>query len=270
MIVLEPNQVEAARQGSRAALDVIVRTLRGPIYNLAMRMLGNPADADDATQEILVKIITKLGDLRDDAAAGGWALRVACRHLVHTRKAGRLEALRLTLRGFAADLADGLEDIHDEASPDPHQEALISQVKIGCTLALLTCLSRPLRAAYILGDVFDLTDAEAAEMLEIDNAAFRQRLRRARSLITGFMQARCGIISPDATCRCDRRVKQAVRLGRVSPGPQPAEPPSPSVAEIRKEVARLERGRAILALMRSNPDFAADASAFELETLIGY
>ncbi len=269
MIELEPHLVEAARQGSRAALDVIVRTLRGPLYNLAMRMLGNAADADDATQEILVKIITNLGSLRDDDAAGGWALRIACRHLVHTRKAGRLETLRLTFRGFAADLADGLEDIPDDAVPDPHQETLISQVKVGCTLALLTCLSRPLRAAYILGDVFDLPDAEAAAMLEIDNAAFRQRLRRARALVTGFMQARCGIVTTDAACRCARRVKQAVRRGRVDPNAEAAEAHSPSVAEIRNEIARLERGRAVLALLRSNPDFTPDPTTFNLEALIG-
>jgi len=82
----------------------------------------------------------------------------------------------------------------NEWSPSPEcaarDQVLIEEVKIACTLALLTCLSRPLRVAYILGDIFELSDAEAAHALKIDPAAFRQRLRRARALVTGFVQAR--------------------------------------------------------------------------------
>ena len=58
MIHLDPEQVSAARQGDRAALASLVRSLQRPVYGLAMRMLAHPADAEDATQEILIKIIT--------------------------------------------------------------------------------------------------------------------------------------------------------------------------------------------------------------------
>lgn len=96
MIRFDPEEIEAARRGSRAALERVVHAAERPIYNLALRMLANRADAEDATQEILVKIVTHLGELREVGAAGGWALRIACRHLVKARRRSRVEAMRLT------------------------------------------------------------------------------------------------------------------------------------------------------------------------------
>lgn len=270
MIKLDPKLVVAAQQGSRSALETLVRSMERPVFNLSIRMLAHGPDAEDATQEILIKFITHLGEVMDAEAAGAWAFRIACRHLVHARKQGTLEARRLTFKGFAADLDEGLEDVADDSAKDAEFRMMVDEVKIGCTLALLTCLSRALRAAYILGEIFELTDTEAAAALEIEATAFRQRLRRARSLVIGFIEARCGIVSPAAKCRCDRRVTQALRLGRVEKGrprQPPAETPGPGIMEVRAEVAKLERGRAVAALMRSNPDFTTEVGRFVVEGL---
>lgn len=272
MIELAPHLVAAAQQGSRDALEALVRSMQRPVFNLAMRMLGHPADAEDATQEILVKAITHIGEVRDPLAAGAWAFRIACRHLVHVRRQGALEAQRLTFKGFAADLEAGLEDLPDTVAKDAEAQAMIEEVKIGCTLALLTCLSRSLRAAYVLGEIMELSDREAAAALEIDPAAFRQRLRRARSLVTSFMQTRCGVVSAAASCRCDRRVTQATRLGRVTPGQRlmpRTETRAPTIAEVRAKVAELERGQAVAALMRSNPDFTTDVGQLVINAIGG-
>ncbi len=131
MIKLDPDLVAAARQGSRAALEALVFSLQHPVFNLAIRMLANRSDAEDATQEILIKVVTHLGDVRDAEATGAWAFRVACRHLVQLRKQGRVEAQRFTFRAFAADLAEGLEELPDESMLDPETQVLIEEVKIG-------------------------------------------------------------------------------------------------------------------------------------------
>lgn len=272
MITLDPGLVASAREGSRQGLEDLVRALERPVFNLAIRMLGHKADAEDATQEILIKVITHLGEVREEAAAGAWAFRIACRHLVHARQRGGLEAMRLTFRAFAADLADGAEDLPDDNAEDPETQIMIEEVKIGCTLALLICLSRPLRAALVLGEVFELSDAEAAHALEIEPAAYRQRLSRARAMVTAFVQARCGIVSPGAPCRCDRRVLRAARLGRVERGRARLEGDGVSttpIAEVRARVAALERGRAAVALLRSNPNFTTEVGALVMESLGG-
>lgn len=260
MIRLDPDTVLTARQGSRAALTAIVHAAERPIYNLALRMLANRADAEDATQEILIKIVTHLGSVRDAEAAGAWAFRIACRHLVQERRRGRVEAMRLTFEGFAADLERGLTTLPGDVLSDAEAALALEEVKIGCTLAMLVCLSRPLRIAYILGDVFEVTETEAAAVLDIAPSAYRQRLRRAREAVTGFVAARCGLVSDRAACRCDKRVAPALAMGRVTKGQSEFEAtdgPYPSVADVRQHVSRLETGRAAAALMRSNPEFSS-------------
>lgn len=258
MIILDPTLVAAAQQGSCTALESLIRAAQKPVYNLAIRMLGHPADAEDAAQEILIRIVTHLGGVREAEAAGAWAFRIACRHLMERKRSGRLESMRLTFRGFGADLDEGLTDLPDTQAVDAETSAMVEEVKLGCTLALLTCLSRPLRAAYILGEIFELTDAEAAAALDMDPAAFRQRLSRARALVTGFVAKKCGIVATDAKCRCDKRVGMAEKLGRIERGKRlvpPSDDAGPTIAEVRAQIARLETGRAAAALMRSNPDF---------------
>ncbi len=255
MITIDKGVVDAAREGNRAALQNLIRAIQRPIYNVALRMLANPADADDAAQEIVIKIITNLGGLRDTGAAGGWALRVAMRHLVHQRRKGRVEAMRLSFRSFGVDLMDGLSDIPDDQSPDPMRQVLAAQVKIGCTMALLTCLSRSLRAAYILGEIYELADGEAASVLEIAPAAYRQRLARARAMVMAFTQRFCGVAAADAPCQCARRVDKALATYRVQRETCAPEAKSHDLAEIKKAIAVLEQNRSAAALMRSNPEF---------------
>jgi RNA polymerase sigma factor (sigma-70 family) len=270
MIELDRNEILAARQGSRAALSAIVRAAERPIYNLALRMLANRADAEDATQEILIRIVTNLGSLRDVDSAGAWAMRIATRHLVHERKRGRVEAMRLTFEGFAADLEQGLAPLPEGELTEVETAMAIEEVKIGCTLAMLVCLTRPLRIAYILGDVFELADTEAASVLEIAPSAYRQRLRRARAQVTAFVTARCGVVSGAAACRCEKRVAPALRLGRVVTGQtefETADGSRHNVAELRERIGKLEHGRAATALMRSNPDFRSSVGHLVMAVL---
>ncbi|GGA28726.1 RNA polymerase sigma factor [Neptunicoccus cionae] len=258
MIIFDPTQVVAARQGSRAALGGLINAAKGPVFNLAMRMLAHREDAEDATHEILIKIITHLSDVREIDLAGAWAFRVATRHLTQTARLGRVEKMRLTFEDFAENLNhDERDGSHIGLTEIEHQLAL-KEVKVGCTLAMLVCLSRPLRMAYILGDIFELTDTEASGVLEIQAGTYRQRLRRARSSVSDFMQSNCSIHSASARCRCENRIAPALRLGRIEKGA--ANLNSDQAAqlhpdEIRKDVAALETARRSVAIMRSNPQF---------------
>lgn len=269
MITLDQHQLAAARKGSRTALQALIKALDRPVYNLALRMLAHPADAEDATQEILIQIITHLGQIKDERAAGAWAFKLAMRHLVHTRKRSKLEAQRLTFTAFGADLEDGLEALPDPQATNPETQVMVEEVKIGCTLALLTCLSRPLRAAFILGEIFDLSDTEAAPALDITPAAFRQRLKRARALVSDFTQTHCGLVSDTAACQCENRVQTAERKARIQRGVRlfPSEPDQPSVTALRTHIQTLDQARRSTALMRSNPEFLSDVGARVLEAL---
>ena len=81
--------VEAAKEGDKKALETLILKIQDKIYGLALRMLYNPSDAEDASQEILLKIITHLGTFRGESAFTTWMYRVAVNHLLTSAGVGR-------------------------------------------------------------------------------------------------------------------------------------------------------------------------------------
>lgn len=249
--------VEQARRGDAGALDELVRALQDDVYALAVRMLWDPHDAEDASQEILVKVVTRLDGFRGDSALRTWVYRIAVNHLVSTRRR-HMERQGWTFEAFADDLAIGL-DRRAPAEPSSAAEALLAEeVKVGCTLGMLQCLDRPHRVAYILGEVFDLPSDTAAAVCDTTAATYRKRLSRARTRVRAFVAERCGIVNPDAPCRCTRRVDVAIRTGRIDPAaptfaghPTLSDPPPIAAA-----VAEMEDLHDAAALFRSHPHFA--------------
>lgn len=205
-----------ARGGDRDALESVVRAVQRDVHALAVRFLWHPQDAEDATQEILVRVITGLAGFRGDSAFTTWVYRLASNTLLTLRRQ-RMEERATSFDAFGEDLGRGLRDDPLRTEPGVDEALLLEEVKIGCTLAMLLCLDRGHRMAYILGEIVELDHREAAEVLEISKAAFRKRLSRARASITSFMTARCGLVNPDSACRCRRRVATAIDLGRVDP-----------------------------------------------------
>ena len=138
---------------------------------------------------------------------------------------------------------------------------------------MLTCLDRPHRMAYILGEILEMEGEEAARVLAIRPAAFRKRLSRAREAIVAFTRAKCGLVSPERPCRCRRRVGHAVRLGRVDPrrllfATDAAR--ARRFPEVLAEIRRLQDIRRAAALFRSHPRFAPPADfAAQIRKLVG-
>jgi RNA polymerase sigma factor (sigma-70 family) len=205
----KPSSIEdiarKALDGDREALDALVRTLQGDIYGLALRMLWNREDAEDATQEILIRIVTRLSQFGFRSRLKTWAYRLAVNHVLDVKKSA-IERLHLSFERFADDLGNGLQP---ESASDTEQSLLIDEVKVGCSLAMLQCLDRPHRAAYVLGEVMEFSGPEAGEVLAISPELFRKRLQHAREAVLGFLRSHCGLVSDAAPCRCHRRVRSA-------------------------------------------------------------
>lgn len=256
-------EVARAKAGDRAALESVVRAVQKEVYNLALRFLWHPQDAEDATQEILIRVVTGLGGFRGDSGFRTWVYRVACNALLTLRKQ-RMERQSLSFEEFGEDLGRGLSDDPVSVEHDGDKQLLLEEVKIGCTLAMLLCLDRDHRLAYILGEIVELDHNDAAEVLEITPAAYRKRLSRARMSITSFMTSRCGLVNPANACRCARRVATAVVLDRVSPSnlrfASSAEH-AKRFPQVLVEIRQLEETRRAAALYRSHPE-AKPSGAF--------
>ncbi|MFA5984257.1 MAG: sigma-70 family RNA polymerase sigma factor [Methylococcaceae bacterium] len=244
--------VQAVRTGDKNALDQLVRALKDGIYGIALRMVTCPTDAEDVTQEVLIKIMIKLDSFRGDASLRTWAYRITVNHILDRRKS-RVEELGLDFDMFGQDLAHGLSE-----SSETEQE-LVQEVKLGCSLAMLTCLSREQRIAYILGEVFNLSSRLAAEIADVDEQVYRQRLSRARNQLESFTKAYCGVINQDNDCRCERRVEQAIKVGRVKPDKLIfAQHP-----RLESTIEEMDLLYSTASLMRSHPRYSAPERILE-------
>jgi len=83
------NLARRAVEGDRAALEALVGAISDDVYRLAMRMLGHPADAEDACQEMLIKVVTHLGSFRGESGLRTWVWKVATNHLASVRRSRR-------------------------------------------------------------------------------------------------------------------------------------------------------------------------------------
>ena len=251
--------VERARAGDQNALEQLVTQIQDGVYRLSLRMLYHPSDAEDASQEILVRVVTNLGSFEGRSAFSSWVYRVACNHLLTTRKR-RAEA-----QGVSFALCEQMiEDAHQQDPAkipvDPERKVLVKEMRLSCLQGLLLCLERKYRLAFVLGDVLGLSGPEAAHALEIRPAAFRKRLSRARDQMQAFMQTNCGLHNPAAPCSCEGHLPAAIKDGFVRPDrllfaghpTRASEPEAPT--EALKELSSLA------ALFRDHPAYAAPDS----------
>ncbi|MFF0636817.1 RNA polymerase sigma factor [Nocardia sp. NPDC004151] len=258
----ERDLVARAVGGDRAAVADVVRLLQDPIYRLALRMVWRPADAEDATQEILLRVVGNLASWRGEAKLTTWAYRIGVNYLLNLKRQTPQEQRQLSLDEFGEGLREGLAE---EDYRGPEATLLTHEVRLNCSQAMLQCLGRDERVAYVLSDVFEVNSEEAAWIVGATPAAYRKRVERAKKRLGNFLRSTCGLANPQAFCRCSRRVEKAVELGRVDPK-RPAfaahavTPGGRSVAEAERQMIRLHDAAAVLG---AHPDYAAPQSKME-------
>src|SRR5437879_10113333 len=78
--------VEQAKNGDRAALEKLVLRHQAWIYNIAVRMVFQPHDAEEVTQEVLVKVITKLSTFKGESKFRTWLYRITANHVLNMKR----------------------------------------------------------------------------------------------------------------------------------------------------------------------------------------
>jgi RNA polymerase sigma factor (sigma-70 family) len=208
---LEDLRVRAL-DGDRAALSSLCAALGARLFPLALRVLGDIRDAEDATQDILVKIVTHLAQFEGRSQLSTWAHTIAIRHLRGAR-ASRAETRALDAETFAALLDQGIAFGAQSPAPTPEDRLLLDEVRLSCTQGMLLTLEREERLALVLVELLGFDAAEGAALCEDSHAAFRQRLSRARARLGTFLRAHCGVVNDDAACRCARQLPAKAALG---------------------------------------------------------
>jgi len=205
--------VRQAIDGDKSALEGVIASVQDDIYYLALRMLANPDDARDATQEILIKIITKLSTFKFQSQFKTWTYRIASNYLISEKKILSKDP-GLTFDVYKADLESDLQDPLNLKNL-PEYSIILNELRISCTIAMLLCLNPSHRIAYILGDIYELEHQEASDILSITKDNFRKQLSRARKKVVSFTANSCGLVNDCAKCSCEKKITGAIGRQRV-------------------------------------------------------
>ena len=187
----------------------LVRQLQTPIFNLALRMLGSVADAEDATQEILLLVLEKLPGFRGESALSTWVYRLAVNRLIDEKRS-MFATHPLSYEAYAQDI-----QAYQKESQREDKQILARELKYSCTNVMLQCLKPQDRCIFILGTMFKADSRQAAEILNLTPEAYRQRLSRARRKMADFMSQYCYLAS--GGCRCTCRIDFAIGTRRLDP-----------------------------------------------------
>ncbi len=211
----DKDLVAGAQKGDRAALEALVKKHQAWIYNIAWRMVGSPHEAEDVTQEILIKMMTKLSTFQGKSGFRTWLYRIAANHVFNMKR-------RRTEYFFSSfERHDEVRKALDMDIPDPHSvpidvNLLIEETKIGCMSGMLLCLDRTQRLVFTLG-VLGVDSELGAEILEITPENFRQQLSRARKQLSNYMNEKCGLMNKENPCACARKTKALLEAGYIDP-----------------------------------------------------
>lgn len=160
-------------------MEALIRATYAQVYALCRRLLGEPADAADATQEVYARVVRSVLGFRGEAAFGTWLHRVTVNVCAtNLRKRGDLQA-RGQVAGSVAFAAPDSSDLL--VSGDNVEERADVRDQARRVAEVLVELPDDARAVVVLRDVDGLSTKEAAAVLGISEAAVKVRLHRAHA-----------------------------------------------------------------------------------------
>jgi len=174
----EMRLVDRCRNGELGAFEELYRQHSGRLFSLAVRMLGNQADAEDQLQEIFLSAHRKLESFRGESALGTWLYRLAMNQL--------LDYVRSRAARTGA-LTDGLDDATVLADAGGHRLADRAIERIDLERALAE-LPDGCRAAFLLHDVEGLEHKEVSDVLGIAEGTSKSQVHKARLRLRGLLR----------------------------------------------------------------------------------
>ena len=160
--------VDRARTGDLEAYEVLVRRHRDRIYRIALRMLGNPHDAEDVAQDVVIQLWTTLSGFLGSSSFTTWLYRIVVnRCLNHLRRSRHTRPVL-------------------DADPPPApgaEDTVIAQQRASATMRAIAALPPELRAVLVLRQMEGLSYREVAAITDLTEATVRGRLHRARLLL---------------------------------------------------------------------------------------
>jgi RNA polymerase sigma-70 factor (ECF subfamily) len=177
--------VRAVQRGEPGAMDALIRATYAAVYALCLRLLGDPADAADATQEVYVRVLRSVFGFRAESAFGTWLHRVTvnvCATALRRRGDARARGQAAGATAFAA--PDSADVLASRDSTEGRAADLDQARRVAGAIAELPAGAREV---VVLRDVQGLSTKEAAAVLGISESAVKVRLHRAHARLRELM-----------------------------------------------------------------------------------
>lgn len=245
--------VTQASSGDRKSLELVILEIKDFIYNLSLKMLLYPEEAEDATQEILIKVITHLSTFNGKSKFTTWVYRIATNYLI-TYKGQISKGFSMPFSEYEKLIDAGHSDTVNYTTNEGELALLEEEVKVSCTQGLLLCLNAIDRMVYILAILLEFNSKEGAEILEISPENFRQKLSRSKIKIRSFLNAKCGLANPKNPCRCTKKVNFLIDQDIIKPTQLRYAHLSNRSIDLVNQITDLEKS---VAIYRSTPNFDA-------------
>ncbi len=171
--------VEALRSGDREEFSRLVDSYSGPIYRLALKMLGIPSDAEDVLQNTFLKAFQHIKDFEGRSSISTWLYRIASNEALMLLRKQRPETSFSDLETEESDNSDYSPVQFADWRALPEEEFLTSESKAAMDQAV-SHLPESQRIVFILRDIEGLSILETGQVLNLSEAAVKTRLLRAR------------------------------------------------------------------------------------------
>lgn len=205
--------IEKALSGDKHALNELIKLHEPFIYNVAWKYTNDENEAKDLTQEVLIKIITKLSSFEGKSSFRTWAYRIVFNQFLQTKRRP-MEDRWDSLESFATELNSIPSP---ELSYEEEQEQILrtKTARTRCMSGMLMCLTREQRLMYILGEVFRVDHNIGAEIFGLSKENYRVKLSRTRKEFHSFMNRQCGLVNLNNPCRCSKKAKAMEAAGKM-------------------------------------------------------
>ncbi len=194
--------IRQSLEGHREGLETLIGRHQAWIFNIAYQMTSDVYDAEDVTQEILIKILTKLSTYDSQKSAfRTWLYRITANHVINMKKR-KNENYPLDIDDMGKSINQIIKGSNKQPMPNPESKILMDESKSICLNGMLLCLDRRHRLGFILGGIYGVSAAVGSEILETSEANFRKILSRSREKVNNFFNNKCGLLNESNPCRC--------------------------------------------------------------------
>ena len=175
----EEKLIRAGQRGDKEAVELLFSRYQRPLFQTALRVLGNAEEAEDALQDAFLKAYAHLGEFRGDSRFSTWLVRIATNAaLTKMRQRSSERRVSSTKSNQTDKKVSRPREMKD--SYDNPEERYSKAELLGILSEVIESLNLSLRMVFVLRDFQSFSTEETARLLGLSEVAVRNRLLRAR------------------------------------------------------------------------------------------